>query len=657
MRLSTGEGPLSGNLSTPWRADLHLVYEGSPPDSLRFGGVDVPVGPSPIRLPALSAELVARRGGELLRQRVEIEADRRPPPEDGDLLAAWARLAADLCPAGTPVSTASQLPILAVEALLARFEPSPVDLLLQRRGRAAIGAIADNPRSYLRTEDALVPVDRVQRVSRDAERELSRSGQAMMVGRRVVPSQLLATFVEEDLAIYENRVHISLVRRLQHRARRRLRDLNDAETRIGELQKGLDRLHRLHQFRRHGALKKSSEMRSQPGWLEDLTQKIDNLRASLDGQLRTFDTVLRTPLGLALRSSAALVGQLRETNILTFDPNYSLLPQIWRLLDQEDRPSIDLRKDDPEATYTDLCWTALLHAQDELGFVPRDPQSPLSLSVSGNPDTTGNVWQGPAQVEQGCWLATLSRGQDRMGNWIDIDIHWWPDPPARQSTDIQVRLMEERRGKKAARPKPSPTHALRLRPTWSPTAKAQPASIETVEGRDRQVVWIHPCDRLPEDGPQALSRFNLHTHPREGASPMSLALHPADWASADRMGRLLRRHTLWNDLVEGRLPSTCPCCGSAARAEKKDYRCMNEDCGTRWGTRTCTACKGTIPKVLPPTPRPDVIEELIFDHYKEGQKRQLFAEIGGRDMLADWPLSEGLDGDCGDMLSCPQCGA
>ncbi len=656
MQLCIGDTPLNGPASAPWRADLQLVYVGDPPDSLRFGGVDVPVGPSPIRLPALSAELVARRGGELLRQRVEVEPDRRPPPEDADLLAAWARLASELCPTGAAVGSAFQVPILAIEALLARFESTPVDTLLRRRGRAAIGAIASSPRSYLRTEDAHVPVDRVQRVSRDAERELSRSGQALMVGRRAVPSQLLATFVEEELAIYENRVLISLVRRLQYRARRRLRDLTDAERRIGQLQSGLDRLHRLHQFRRHGALKVASEPRSQPGWIDDLTEKIEELRESLKGQLRTFDAALSTPLGLALRRDAPIRAELRETNILTFDPNYSLLPQIWRLVDQEDRPCIDIRKDDPEATYTDFCWVALNRSIHELGFCPQTPLSPLGLSVSGDISSTGLVWLGPAQVDQGCWLATLSRGQDVSGNWIDIDIDWWPDPPARQSTDVKVRLVEERRGKKATRPKPKPTHGLRLRPTWSPSMDAQPKSLETVEGRDRQVVWIHPCDRLPEGGSEALSRFNLHTHPRERASPMSLALHPADWASADRMGRLLRRHTLWNDLVEGRLPSTCPCCGSAARAEKKDYRCMNEDCGTRWGTRTCITCKGTIPKVLPPTPRPDVIEELIFDHYKEGQKRQLFAEIGGRDMLADWPVTEGLDGDCGDMLSCPRCG-
>jgi hypothetical protein len=168
--------------------------------------------------------------------------------------------------------------------------------------------------------------------------------------------------------------------------------------------------------------------------------------------------------------------------------------------------------------------------------------------------------------------------------------------------------------------------------------------------------------QLPVADDVSLRCLNFHTGPEGRRHPISLGLHPADWASADRLGRLIRRFTLWTDLENRRIPEDCPTCGGASRAEGLDRGCLNKDCEARWGVRTCNndQCKKVIPKLLPRVPPDHALDELLLDYPDIGRKRQLFSELGGRDMLADWPLFPDLNPErdrCNDMLACPHCGA
>src|SRR5690606_34456851 len=100
------------------------------------------------------------------------------------------------------------------------LEPTPLDELLDRD----LGALADacaRPRSWLREENVVQPVARVRRPARDAIAHLSRHPEHVgSDGLRVFPERVLASVQEEELDLYENRVLVSLVRRLLDRARR-----------------------------------------------------------------------------------------------------------------------------------------------------------------------------------------------------------------------------------------------------------------------------------------------------------------------------------------------------------------------------------------------------------------------------------------------------
>ncbi len=654
MRLVTGEGLVDGPLAAPWRADLALEWEGPVPDRVTLGGAEVPLRGGRAPLPCIEGELIARRGEEVLRARVEAAPGQRPDAGDVELLRTWAVLARKLGPKDGPGLI--KLPLLAMETLLQRLQPTALDELLHARGRAAISRIAARPRSYIRTEDERLPVERVARPARDAERDLSRSGAAMRIGRRVVPQQLLSSYTEEDLEIYENRVLITVVKRLRDRALRRRAQASDARDRIGELRASLYRLLALHQFRRHGELEERTRSASaKEEWLQDVEGDAATFLERMDGQLQTYEAALSRPVGLALRRAPLVRAPLRETNILSFDEDYGLLPVIWRLLEREEHPIADLRVDDPEGVYADLCQVGLARALDELRFTLK-PSAAELWSAGGT--GMGAVEAEGEQGEEGRWIVRAQRGRDPRGWRMDVDVIWRSAAP-KTSGAAPRRRTPGAAVADSRQAKPDETvHRLRLRPTFAAATEAAPPVVDGDEGR--RAVWLHPVGQLPEAGAEARARFNLSTEPAGQDLPLSVAVHPGDWASADRLGRLIRRFTLWTELERGRVPTWCPCCGGESRGDVKSRSCMAASCGARWGLRDCNTCRAPIPKLLPVVPPSHALDDLLLAHEREGRKRQLFAELGGRDMLADWPLQDGLLPEldtCGDMLACPRCGA
>ncbi|HEY8395367.1 MAG TPA: DUF2357 domain-containing protein [Bacilli bacterium] len=77
--------------------------------------------------------------------------------------------------------------------------------------------IIKNPKSTLRYEEEIVPIEKVKKVSKDSIKHLSQHTENIKTvdeNGNVIPSKLLTTHAEVDYAIYENRFIMTLINRL-----------------------------------------------------------------------------------------------------------------------------------------------------------------------------------------------------------------------------------------------------------------------------------------------------------------------------------------------------------------------------------------------------------------------------------------------------------
>jgi hypothetical protein len=573
---------------------------------------------SPLRLPwvraAVSWEDVA---GE---HSAEIRVDEGVRPEDArvEVLRGFARMVAQ--GPELRLEKVGDLAIFSASTLWKWLEPSPMDALIDQ----SLGALAEactRPRSWLREERIVQPVSRVRRPARDAVHHLSRHPEhAGHDGVRTYPERILASVQEEELDIYENRVLVGVVRRLVERAARRRQQVALALTEAERLRDERDRAMKYLQWRKHGRMRKALQRDGQD--IDSLVEAAAGYLARLDTQVRTLDACLYTPLGGALRFTPMPATPLRETNILTWDARYRLLPVIWRALDAEAGPEpLDLVLDDPERAWIDFCLLALLRALGELGFEGKGAiRDARSLGM-----------------RRERWHATVRTDETA----IVLELHREPVAVAAQT---RLRIPGQVHADASARGRPTIT-TLRFCPTFS-----APGPRVVGEGD----IWLHPnpvADLDGGDGEAVRARASVH-----GANGRSIAVAPWSFASVDRIGRFIQLHTLGAELATGEVREICPSCNGPSRNDGNDRRCNSQDCGAAWGFRACNNpdCGARVPKLLPKMPTAEALEELVFDHDEPHQRALLVEQLGGRDLLADWCMAD--EGIGTWWMVCPGCG-
>ena len=624
-------------LERPWSATLELRWgEGAQaPTHVELDGSPVPrrhsqERPRALSLPTLSGELTWRDEGALQRARLVAPEGSLPGAAETELLLRLRQeLVARAEGGGLTLTDLERVPMAPLGAMLDALEPTPLDEALEARGVGALLRVARRPRSWLRREESLVPIERLRRMSRRAERHLERQSDVFFDGCRVMPARLLASFREEELDLYENRVAASLARRLQERAARRLARLEAALSRLRQLNDSIHRAYQLGQFRRHGLLRKELDD-ARADHLDALLDDAEAQRRRLKNQLRACAAFAQSPVGRALRRAPLTTWPPRDTNILTYDQDYETLARAWRLFEAERREdeAVDPWLADPNAGFADYCLLLLLRALRRCGYQPDHPTARVDLTP------------GEASGHASTW---------RFGGRWTLDV-------SRQKGDqtISVAVWDERR-RAADRETgrwPQPRERLQLVPTFTTDTSARPDSLP-----DETSVWLHPVDALPDDYEGALRwlSFDEAPSPRGERRPYALPVAPWVFQAEDRLGRLIRRVTSWVELTEDpQVPRDCPTCGGAGRqVNRDDYECADPTCGTRWGRRTC-GCGAVIPKVLPARPRQEAIDEQVLQHWEGGPRHALAVDIGGRDLLASPCLH--FEGIGSDMLICPSCG-
>lgn len=617
-RVGGKPGPLS--TSEPWRAPAGLAWTSRDrPRWVRLGATLVEerlLNTSPLRLPWVRTAISWEDGtGEHVAD-IRVSDGVRPEDARIDVLRGFARMVAR--GPELRLEKVGDLAIFSASTLWRWLEPSPVDALIDQ----SLGALAEactRPRGWLREERIVQPVSRVRRPARDAARHLSRHPEhAGHDGVRTYPERILASVQEEELDIYENRVLVGVVRRLVDRAARRRQQVALALTEAERLHEERDRAARYLQWKKHGRMRKVLQREGLD--IDSLVEAAAGYLSRLDTQVRTLDACLCTPLGGVLRFTQVPPSPLRETNILTWDPRYRLLPVLWRALEAEVRPDpLDPVLDDLDRTWMDFCLLALLRALGELGF---EGHGTIRDAVS-------------LEMRRGRWRATVRPGEAV----IALDLHRDPAPV---TATTGFRIPGQVHTDASARSKPKVT-TLNFVPTFS-----APGPRVVAEGD----VWLHPNPVADlEHGGWSEVRMRSKVH---GTSGRSIAVAPWSFASVDRLGRLVQLHTLAAELAAGDVREICPMCNGSSRKDGNDRRCNEAECGAGWGFRVCNnpTCGARVPKLLPKMPTEEALEELLFDHDAPHRRALLIEQLGGRDLLADW---------CEEQIGtwwmvCPSCG-
>lgn len=618
VRLRLGGKPVASTNVLRWvdPARRRLTVAGSP-DALSLGGVPLPITSPETSIPALEGELIWQQGEASGTVRLKPALEERPGEAYRECLTGLMRVLAAY--PETRWGDLSERPIFFHQGLWRHLTPEEVDGAID----ASIGAffrIAEAPRIRLREEQAILPVDRVKRPAADADRTLVQMGRHLVGGLIPRATHLKARLFDEDLALYENRVVVTLATQLRGRAQGRLQRLELALESLDEIAAELLQLRKLGLHERAGRLRKASGVDQR---LEDLQAKAATHRRQLLRQLDAFGAILEGVLGDRLQDAPPIQGHLRSTNILAFDERYAEIGTLWRTMRRYggDRQAPDVVLDDLDRGYAAVVRLAVCKALKHLRFVG-DAPVPLNAKAP------------PLQVARDDgWQVTLR--------------------PTPTGLIVEYRFIdaEAEQARRRSGRRPDPPQRVEFHATFDTAERRQ-------VGGD--AVWVHPVTGQASvaDAADWLVRFATGQTPGRvdgGRPPAALPVAPWSFSSVHRVVRLLRGLLLGTAITAGRVPRRCPLCGGQSRAStsnaEDDRQCIG--CGGQWGRRQCTHCETWIPKLLPKLPR---IEADMSSLGGDG--------FASRQALLDTLVGpHGLSGLCqapqefGRMLMiCPGCG-
>lgn len=186
----------------------------------------------------------------------------------------------------------------------------------------------------------------------------------------LIPDRLLARVLEEDLAIYENKVAKTLVDEFM-RTVTRLR----LETMDCQLQINMDDSHSLSSeqksyFKARDALLKGlddEDLYIQQEILSEQTEKLNEI-------LNLLSECKATQLYRLLRRSVPIRGKLKQTNIFMKDKYYKYVYKLWDLLEGTNKVGIKEIAKPIEKEYDTFCRVLLLFALRYYNFQAEDKQ-------------------------------------------------------------------------------------------------------------------------------------------------------------------------------------------------------------------------------------------------------------------------------------------
>ncbi len=211
----------------------------------------------------------------------------------------------------------------------------------------AISKIMRNPKKSLRYESEVVAVEKARKVNADTVRHLASHTHLIKEIKKsgdVIPSKVLTTFTEEELAIYENRFIKSLVKRTEIFLERRYEvmkiSLESFET---------EKLEVKNEFKMSG---QEVTVEVNVAIKNDLTADVETTKEQFERlcHIRELVQGLKgTEFMRALAKARDVLPPIMKTNIILHNPDFKLCYGLWLYLDRVD--SIATNIDVKEKSY------------------------------------------------------------------------------------------------------------------------------------------------------------------------------------------------------------------------------------------------------------------------------------------------------------------
>ena len=204
----------------------------------------------------------------------------------------------------------------------------------------AILKIMRDPKKSIRYDEEIVAVEKARKVNSQTVRHLSSHTHLIKEITKagdVIPSKVLTTFAEEELAIYENRFIKSLVRRIEMFLERRYEVMK-----VSLESFATDRLNVTNEFLMSGQ-KVTIDLDIQVK--SDLTTNIEATKAQYDRLLNVREMIQGlkgTEFMRALAKAREVLPPIMKTNIIMHNPDFKLCYGLWLYLDNVDNISNDV---------------------------------------------------------------------------------------------------------------------------------------------------------------------------------------------------------------------------------------------------------------------------------------------------------------------------
>lgn len=227
--------------------------------------------------------------------------------------------------------------------------------------------VCDRPRLHLRKEEAVRPVDVVRRVGPAALRHLASHSEHWETRTvdGIRPARLYAEVIEDDLELYENRFVKSLIDRL-------IRHVSDKRLEVEQIRDQLENAiewdeyaEEFRDYRRQLML-----LALLPNMDIEKIKKEQYVLERLLKRLTSIQHILAQCIGShfyqALQNCEPVSSPIRATNILTMDPDYRPLFELWLEMDLQNEKQQDAIRGslphDLEEAYCAYCQVMLLVA-------------------------------------------------------------------------------------------------------------------------------------------------------------------------------------------------------------------------------------------------------------------------------------------------------
>ncbi len=202
-----------------------------------------------------------------------------------------------------------------------------------------LDAILHNPRRFLVSEEDIIPVEKVKKVSRESIKHLTQHTsliQDVDEDGMVHPEKLLNVYKEETFDLYENRFIYSLITRLY--------DFIDEQMTTEET--SYRALKKLVSYEGVTKFKKENvkiNLNLETSLYENLDENIDKTRIN-ERKVYLQETVedfMNTSFMRTMSMASPVKSPIRKTNVILKDQNFKKAVELWDYLDRvEDEPLI-----------------------------------------------------------------------------------------------------------------------------------------------------------------------------------------------------------------------------------------------------------------------------------------------------------------------------